>query len=126
MSKIYLRFIVQLFILSGILALVAFSFFSKNPEVYFDFFPAMFAFFMILPALVFTFLVKQSKDMKKFPNHYMLALMLKFFLLAGLALYYKLTSGAQTTSFIISFFVLYVSYQVLETINVLKYIKTNR
>lgn len=125
MFKIFSRFIVRLLIVTSVLALASISYFSKNPENYFTFFPVMFVIFMVLPALVFAFLVKQSTDMKKFPNHYMLALTLKFFLLAGVALYYKLAFGDQITSFIISFFVFYISYQVTETVSVLKYIKQN-
>jgi FtsH-binding integral membrane protein len=123
MGKTYFTFIVRLLILSGVLAMAAYFYFSQNPGHYFRFFPAMFAIFMLLPVFVYIFLLSRSKDMKKFPNHYMIAMMLKFFLLAGLALYYKLTVDQNITAFLLSFFLLYVAFQVFETSSILKYIK---
>lgn len=126
MGRVYLKYVIRLLLISAVLALISVFYFKNNPDHYFSFYPYMFMLFVILPLLVFVFLVKMSTDMKKFPNHYMASMMIKFFFLAGLALYYKLTDGNNITSFLFSFFILYVVFQVYETTAILRYIKTKR
>lgn len=126
MYKQYLQFFMRLLILSAIVGMITFFYFTNNPENYFPFFPYMFLVFMILPVLIFIFLVQKSNDMKKFPNLYMITLMIKFFLYAGMALYYILSIGKMITPFLISFFILYTIFQIFETKTILKFIKNKK
>jgi len=126
MFKLHFRYHIRLLILSAIMALAFYIYFKEYPEYYFSFFPALFFIFMLLPVIIFVFLVNKSIDIKKFPTQYMASLTIKFFILAGVALYYKLSDGEMIISFLLSFFILYVVFQIYETTSILKFIKNKR
>jgi len=83
--------------------------------------PAIIIFFTILTTSVFYYQIKASlKRTSKFVNFFLLATALKLLLFLTLVVIYSLLNKADAVNFILSFFIIYVTFSVFEVIQLLK------
>ena len=83
--------------------------------------PAIIIFFTILTTSVFYYQIKASlKRTSKFVNFFLIATALKLLLFLTLVIIYSLLNKADAVNFILSFFIVYVTFSVFEVIQLLK------
>ena len=121
-KAIMIRFIKELVITTVILVGVGMVFFYNTPESYYSpAFPFLLAFFIIVSILVFHFMLKAvEKRPAKFVSVFMLTTMLKLFAYMAVMITYALLIREDARAFIITFFVLYVVYTIVEVTSLLR------
>lgn len=83
--------------------------------------PVIIVFFTILTTSVFYYQIKASlKRTSKFVNFFLLATALKLLLFLTLVVIYSLLNKADAVNFILSFFIIYVTFSVFEVIQLVK------
>lgn len=83
--------------------------------------PEIIVFFAILTASVFYYQIKASlKRTSKFVNFFLIATALKLLFFLTLVVIYSLLNQADAVNFILSFFIIYVTFSVFEVIQLLK------
>ena len=117
-----LRFVKSAVITTILLVIVGVIFYAVAPADYYtQAFPFLLAFFMIASILVFHFMLKAlEKRPARFVNTFMLTTIIKLFIYLGGMLTYALFNREEAMSFIITFFVLYIVYTIVEVSALLK------
>lgn len=123
MNRHLFRFLFHEIILTAIIALLAVIFFNQFPDYYFKAFPLLIFIFFVLTFFVHLYLVKSEADKKKFPTRFMLVTIIKLFLFLLVVIIYKYTSGEKIFPFVLTFFLLYIIYQVFEVQSFLSFLK---
>lgn len=122
MSADFLVFIKKSTLVSIVLCvigLVVFNFFI--PEYYQPKFPFLLLFFYLLSLIVQYFLYKIAKmNMLRFSARFMAITMSKMFVLIIMALVYILLNKEGAVAFIVVFFLLYVTFTILEIQDIMK------
>lgn len=117
-----LRFVKALIITTVILVIIGLIFFSLTPEGYYTpTFPFLLVFFLLASLLVYHFMLKSlEKRPGRFVNTFMLTTMFKLFIYLGGMITYALLNREDATAFIVTFFVLYIVYTIVEVSSLLK------
>jgi hypothetical protein len=117
------KFIIQLFIFSSVLGIIAYGLTFVLPENYFSpVLPLLFPFFFSITVIVFYYLIKsKGKKFNRFVNRFMMITFIKLFVYMAVLLAYVFTHKEDAVSFILAFFILYVAYTVFEVIIMLKH-----
>ncbi len=106
--------------LAALLALVSWYFFSKlGPQQQTLAWPYLLVFFVAVNTLLFWLNQRaQQKRMSAYANYFMLASMLKLLLYLAVIVVYLIYVREETIPFLISFFVYYLAFTVLEVTSV--------
>jgi hypothetical protein len=117
-----LRFIKSLIVTTAIIVIIALIFYSLAPsDFYTAIFPYLLAFFIVVSIVVYHFMLKAiEKRPARFVNSFMLATMLKLFAYMTLMITYALINREEAMAFIVTFFILYVIYTIIEVASLLK------
>jgi len=121
-KDLMLRFIKSLVVSTVLIVIVALIFYSLAPSDYYTpAFPYLLAFFMIASIIVYHFMLKAiEKRPARFVNSFMLATMLKLFAYMGVMITYALIYREDAMAFIVTFFIFYVVYTIIEVASLLK------
>ena len=117
------KFIIQLFVFSGILGLLAYGLTFVLPANYFSpVIPFLFPFFISITVIIFNFLVKSSeKKFNSFVNRFMMTTFIKLFVYLIVLIAYVFTHKQDAVPFIFAFFILYIAYTVFDVVILLKF-----
>jgi len=117
-----IRFIRSLVITTVIIVIIGVIFYSLAPETYYTIaFPYLLVFFMLASVLVFHFMMKSlAKRPARFINIFMLTTMIKLFVYMALMITYALMNREEAMPFIVTFFILYMIYTIVEVSSLLK------
>ena len=123
MKSAYINYLRHLLIFSAILGSIALIFYfflpvtTRTPAL-----PVLFVFFIATSLLSFYYLLKStSKRFIKFVNTFLLTIIIKLFLYAGVMIAYVFTNRRDAVPFMLSFFVLYLCFTVFEAASIIKY-----
>jgi len=121
-KDLMLRFIKSLIVTTAIIVIIALIFYSLTPSAYYTpVFPYLLAFFIIASVVVYHFMLKAiERRPARFVNSFMLATMLKLFAYMALMITYALINREEAMAFIVTFFILYVIYTIIEVASLLK------
>lgn len=121
-KDLMLRFIRSLIVTTAIIVMFALIFYYLAPSDYYTpGFPYLIAFFLIASVVVYHFMLKAiEKRPARFVNSFMLATMLKLFAYMALMITYALINRDEAMAFIVTFFILYVIYTIVEVSSLLK------
>jgi len=117
-----IRFIKELVATTVFLVAVGVLIFYNTPDAYYTpAFPFLLAFFLIASIFVFHFMLKAvDKRPAKFVNVFMLSTMLKLLAYMTLMITYALLNREDARTFIVTFFILYVFYTIVEVTALLR------
>ena len=117
-----IKFVKTVIITTVIMVVIGLVFYSLTPEGYYTpAFPALLVFFVLASIVVYHFMLKaMEKRPGRFVNTFMLTTMLKLFIYLGGMITYALLNREDATAFIVTFFVLYVVYTIVEVSSLLK------
>lgn len=116
------RFIRLLVVTAVLIIIVALIFYSLTPSTYYTTsFPYLLGFFIIASIIVYHFMLKAiEKRPARFVNSFMLATLIKLFVYMAVMITYALLNREEAMSFIVTFFVLYVIFTIVEVAALLK------
>ncbi len=125
MKSAYIQFLRQLLIYSAILGTIALIIMFLAPASYLSpALPFLFVFFIAASLLSFHYLLQSTKKrFIKFVNTYLLTIILKLFVYAGILIAYVLINRGDAVPFMLGFFILYLCYTVFEAVSIIKYTK---
>jgi len=111
-----IKFVKAVVITTIALLVVGLIFFSLTPERYYSpAFPFLLVFFVLASVVVYHFMLKSmEKRPARFVNTFMLTTMLKLFIYLGGMITYALLNREDATAFIVTFFVMYIVYTIVE------------
>lgn len=111
-----LRFVKSVVITTVIMVIIGMIFYSLAPaEYYSPAFPFLLAFFMLASIVVYYFMLKSiEKRPARFVNTFMLTTMAKLFIYLGAMITYALLNREEAMSFIVTFFIMYIVYTIVE------------
>ncbi|MEI7726759.1 MAG: hypothetical protein WCK09_16740 [Bacteroidota bacterium] len=123
MKSAYIKYLRQLLIFSAILGAIALVAFFILPKSYFSpALPFLFIFFIATSLLSFYYLIQSiSKRFIKFINTFLLTIIFKLFIYAGVMIAYAFLNRSDAIPFMLGFFVLYLCYTIFESVNIIKY-----
>ena len=123
MKSAYIKFLKQLLIFSAILGAIALVAHFILPKSYFSpALPFLFIFFIATSLLSFYYLLQSiSKRFIKFVNTFLLTIIFKLFIYAGVMIAYALLNRSDAIPFMLGFFILYLCYTIFESVNIIKY-----
>jgi hypothetical protein len=123
MKPTYLHFLKQLLIFSGILAVIAMVLMFLLPGKYVS--PSLLflvVFFTATSLLSFYYLLQSTeKRFIRFVNTFLLTILVKLFLYAGVMIGYALLNRSDAVPFMLGFFILYLCYSVFEAVCIINY-----
>lgn len=116
------RFIRSLVITTVIIVIIGVIFYSLMPDEYYTVtFPYLLAFFVLASVMVYNFMLKaMAKRPARFVNIFMLTTMIKLFVYMGVMITYALLNREEARPFIVTFFILYMIYTIVEVSFLLK------
>jgi len=123
MKSPYLKFLKNLLIFTLILGLTTIIFRFTLPKHYFSpALPFMFVFFMAASLISFYFLLKSAgKRFIKFVNTFLLTIVAKLFIYAGVMIAYAFSFRFDAIPFMLGFFILYLCYTIFESVSIIQY-----
>ena len=123
MKSAYIKYLRQLLIFSAILGAIALVAFFILPKSYFSpALPFLFIFFIATSLLSYYYLIQSiSKRFIKFINTFLLTIIFKLFIYAGVMIAYAFLNRSDAIPFMLGFFVLYLCYTIFESVNIIKY-----
>jgi hypothetical protein len=123
MNSAYIKFLRQLLIFSGIIGSVTLIITLIIPTEYVSpTLPFLFFFFIATSLLSFYFLLQSTKSrFIKFVNTYLLTIILKLFIYAGVMIAYVLINRSDAIPFMLGFFILYLFFTIFEAISIIRY-----
>jgi hypothetical protein len=123
MNSAYIKYLRQLLIFSGLLGAIAMVAFFILPGSFFSpALPFLFIFFIATSLLSFYYLLQSvSKRFIKFVNTFLLTIIFKLFIYAGVMIVYAFLNRSDAIPFMLGFFILYLCYTVFESVNIIKY-----
>jgi hypothetical protein len=121
-KKHFYDFLRTLVVVTLIVIALSFVIFSIIPEWHYPpVYPFLLAFFFIATLLIYHFMLKAlQKRPARFVNIFVLTTMLKLLLFMVVMVVYALLNREVARQFVVSFFLLYIIYTVMEVISILK------
>ena len=84
--------------------------------------PFLFVFFISTSLLSYYYLLQSTqKRFIKFINTYLLTILIKLFVYAGVMVSYAFMNRADAIAFMLGFFILYLCYTIFEAASIIKY-----
>lgn len=125
MKKIFKGFLIQILILTAVLyVLWGVALFVLPPAWISPAIPVMIAFFMIITAGIYYFMLQSASNrFPKFVNSFMVVTLGKILLYAALIVIYALLNRSDAMAFIFAFFICYLVYTVFEVTAFLRDLK---
>jgi len=128
MEKSFVRFLLKAGVVAIILSSLAFFQLGNYTKT---FLASRFHFFNLfvfsVTSIIHYFLIKQSnKRVQKFINSFMLSMTLKLMLFFIVIVAYAFTHKSEAAPFIVSFFIMYLVYTILEVFDILQFLKINQ
>lgn len=122
MSAQFIRFTLALIFYSIMMALLALGAMYLLPANYITpMLPYLLVFFLIISLAVYYFIEKAvAKRFSQFTNYFMIATMLKILIYLTIITLYAFTNRNDAVTFILTFFLFYVSYSTFEVIWMLR------
>jgi len=116
MRSVYIRYLKQLLIFSAIIGGIALIMMFLIPGNYMSpALPFIFVFFISTSLLSFYYLIRSaSKKFIRFVNTFLLIIIVKLFIYAGIMITYAFMNRADAIPFMLGFFVLYLCYTIFE------------
>jgi hypothetical protein len=123
MMTAYNKYLRNLLIFSGILAAIALILHFALPKAWFSpAIPFLVVFFFAASLLSFYYLLHStSKRFIKFVNTFLLTIIVKLFIYAGVMITYALANRQDAIPFMLGFFILYLCYTIFEAASIIKY-----
>jgi hypothetical protein len=123
MKSAYIKYLRNLLIFSAVLGFIALGFMIILPKTYFSpALPFLFIFFIATSLLSFYYLLQSTeKRFIKFVNTFLLTIIVKLFLYAGVMIAYAFLNRSDAIPFMLGFFILYLCYTIFEAASVIKY-----
>lgn len=128
MKSAYIKYLRHLLIFSGILGLIALIIRFILPKTFLSpALPFLFVFFIATSLLSFYYLLQSThKRFIKFVNTFLLTIIIKLFLYAGVMIAYAFVNRSDAIPFMLGFFILYLCYTVFESVSIIKYTQPNK
>ena len=122
MKSIYLKYLKQLLIFSGIIGFIVLVFSFIMPKTYVSpALPFLIFFFIATSLLSFYYLLQTiNKRFIKFVNTFLLTIIVKLMLYVGVMITYVLANRTDAIAFMMGFFVLYLCYTIFEAACIIK------
>ncbi len=123
MKSIYIRYLRQILVFTLVLAAVAIALRIFVPGAYVSpALPFLVVFFGAASLLSFYYLLQASdKRFIRFVNTFLLSILVKLFLYAGILIAYVFVNRHDAVPFMLGFFVLYLCYTVFESVCIIRY-----
>jgi hypothetical protein len=123
MKSAFIKYLGQLLIFSAIIGAFTLLFMQILPKSFFSpALPFLIVFFMATSLLSFYYLLQSSvKRFIKFVNTFLLTIIIKLFMYAGVMIAYALANRADAIPFMLGFFILYLLYTIFEAVCIIKY-----
>ncbi len=123
MKSAYIRYLRQLLVFSAIIGSIALAGWLILPKAYFSpALPFLIVFFMATSLLSFFYLLQSAgKRFIKFVNTFLLSILIKLFLYAGVMMAYAFANRKDAIQFMLAFFILYLCYTIFEAVSIIKY-----
>ena len=123
MNSAYIKYLRHLLIYSAILGAIAILLGFIFPKTYMSpALPFLFVFFIATSLLSFYYLLQSaSKRFIKFVNTFLLTIIIKLFLYAGVMIAYAFLNRRDAIPFMLGFFILYLCYTIFEAVSIIKY-----
>jgi hypothetical protein len=123
MKSIYLRYLRQILVFTLVLAAIAAVLSFVVPEGYISpALPFLVVFFAASSLLSFYYLLQASeKRFIRFVNTFLLSILVKLFLYAGVMIAYVFINRRDAVPFMLGFFILYLCYTVFESVSIINY-----
>jgi hypothetical protein len=123
MNSAYVKYLRHLLVFSAIIGLIALTIrLSTNSNYLSPALPFLFIFFIATSLLSFYYLLRAAtKRFIKFVNTFLLTIIIKLFIYAGVMIAYAFTNRSDAIPFMLGFFVLYLCYTIFESVSIIKY-----
>ncbi len=123
MNSAYLKYLKHLLVFSAILGAIALIMMFLLPRSYLSpALPFLFVFFIATSLLSFYYLLRSTgKRFIKFVNTFLLTILLKLFIYAGVMIAYAFFNRADAIPFMLGFFLLYLCYTIFESVCIIRY-----
>ena len=123
MKSSYIKYLRQLLIFSTVLGTIVLILTLILPKTYFSpSLPFLFAFFIAASLLSFYYLLRSTdKRFIKFVNTFLLTIIIKLFIYAGIMIAYAFINRSDAIPFMLGFFILYLCYTIFEAASIIKY-----
>jgi hypothetical protein len=123
MKSAYIKYLRHLLIFSAILGIIGLVIRFTLPKSYLSpAFPFLLVFFISTSLLSFYYLLLSTqKRFIKFVNTYLLTIIVKLFLYAGVMIAYAFINRFDAIPFMLGFFILYLCYTIFEAVSIIKY-----
>ncbi|MCX6304844.1 MAG: hypothetical protein NT040_07740 [Bacteroidetes bacterium] len=123
MNSAYINYLRHLLIYSAILGAIAILLGFIFPKTYLSpALPFLFVFFIATSLLSFYYLLQSAtKRFIKFVNTFLLTIIIKLFLYAGVMIAYAFMNRRDAIPFMLGFFILYLCYTIFEAVSIIKY-----
>jgi hypothetical protein len=128
MKSAYIKYVGQLLIFSGIIGIITLMIMLMLPKSFFSpALPFLIVFFIATSLLSFYYLLQSStKRFIKFVNTFLLTIIIKLFIYAGVMIGYVLANRSDAIPFMLGFFILYLFYTIFEAVSIIKYTQPSR
>ncbi|MEI7499298.1 MAG: hypothetical protein WCK84_02520 [Bacteroidota bacterium] len=125
MKSAYIKYLKNILVFSGILGIIALIIMLILPKAYFSpALPFLFVFFLASSLLSFYYLLKSTdKRFIKFVNTFLLTIIIKLFIYAGVMIAYAVINRSDAIPFMLGFFILYLCYTIFESVCIIKFTK---
>ncbi|MDP1622939.1 MAG: hypothetical protein Q8M08_11450 [Bacteroidales bacterium] len=125
MKSGYINYLRQLLTFSAILVSLTLIMSFLLPETFLSpAIPFLFVFFIASSLLSFYYLLLSThKRFMKFVNTFLLTIIIKLFLYAGVMIIYAFVRRSDAIPFMLGFFILYLCYTIFEAVSIIKYTK---
>jgi len=127
MKPAYIRYLTNLLIFSVIFGAIAWIIRFIIPETYISpALPFVFVFFIATSLLSFFYLLQSAgKRFIKFVNTFLLTIIIKLFLYAGIMIAYAFMNRTDAIQFMLGFFILYLGYTIFEAVSIIRYTQSS-
>ena len=117
-----LRFVKSVVVTTVLLVIIGVIFYALAPgDYYTPAFPYLLGFFMLASVVVYHFLLRAlEKRPGRFVNTFLLTTMAKLFIYLGAMITYALFNRDDAMAFIVTFFIMYIVYTIVEVSALLK------
>lgn len=123
MNSAYVKYLRHLLVFSAIIGIITLIIrFSFNSNFFSPALPFLFIFFIATSLLSFYYLLQAAKKrFIKFVNTFLLTIIIKLFIYAGVMIAYAFTNRGDAIPFMLGFFILYLCYTIFESVSIIKY-----
>ena len=122
MNSVYLKFLKQLLIFTGILGVIVLAFTFILPKTFFSpALPFLFFFFIATSLLSYYYLLKSAeKRFIRFVNTFLLTIIGKLMVYVAVMIIYVFLHRSDAVPFMLGLFLLYLCYTIFESVSIIK------